>query len=336
MSVLAAAPDEGFERPSPSWELDLPDDHAAHGASRTETWQISAYLRTEGGDDLGAQVSFFRLGVTPPGSPPGETWEVRELYRGHVAWLDAASSGSSGEERFARGIPGLAGYDPEAGELRLDNWALAIDGNGFRVQATVLDDARMTLVMVPGKPAVAPGGNGAGAPFVGYALTRLAVTGTVDRGAGDEPVSGTAWLDHSWGELPIPGAGPVAWDRLQGQLDDGSDVSVVRSRRTDGRGSPTLSGAIVAPGGAVSAFDEAALRMTPVRTWRDPATGIAYPVAWRLEGAGMELEVEPVIEAQSQSFSAPVWNGMVRLNGTRSGVPVTGSGTLQLTGYSAG
>ena len=294
---------------------------------------MSVHLRTRAGDDLGAQVSFFRLGVTPPGSPQGETWELRELYRGHVAWMDAGASGPSGEERFARGIPALAGYDAEAGELRLDDWVLGFEGDTIRLQATVQDAAVMNLVMVPEKPAVAPGGEGGEAPFVGYALTRLAVTGSVDRGLGEEVVSGTAWLDHSWGELPIPGTGPVAWDRLQGQLDDGSDISVLRSRRSDGRGTPTLNGAVVEASGAVSAVDEAALRMTPVSTWRDAATGIEYPVEWRLEGAGLALDVEPVTDAQARAFTVPMWNGMVRLTGTRGGVPVAGKGTLQLTGY---
>lgn len=338
MSLVSTLSDEGFERPSATWKLNLPKDHGVHSASQMETWQLSTHLQNETGELSVFQFSFLRLGVVPPSAPPPTSvWEVRELYRGHVTFTHAELDQAVGEERLARGMPRLAGYDADAGELRLDNWFLKFgDDHGspeLNLYATVRDEAVVKLVMRPEKAAIASEPEGNDAPFVGYSLTRLAVEGTVDRGFGEETVSGTAWLDHSWGDLPLPGVGPVARDRLLFQLDDGTDFSVIRSRRTDGRGSPSMIAVVVAPDGTVSTFDDENVQMTATRTWRHEATGAEYPVAWRLVGPDLDINIEPLIDAQVYDFSTPFWSGAVTLAGTQRDVSVSGTGTLQLTGY---
>jgi predicted secreted hydrolase len=234
-------------------------------------------------------------------------------------------------------MPRLAGYDADAGEIRLDNWFLRFGHDHaspeLNLYATVRDEAVVKLVMRPEKAAIASELEGNNAPFVGYSLTRMTVEGTVDRGHGEETVSGTAWLDHSWGDLPLPGVGPVARDRLLFQLDDGTDFSVVRSRRTDGRGSPSMIAVVVAPDGTVSTFDDQNVVMTATRTWRHEATGTEYPVAWRLEAPDLDIYIEPLIDAQIHNFSTPFWSGVVTLTGTRRDISVSGTGTLLLTGY---
>lgn len=338
MSFVADMPDEGFERPPSTWKLTLPGDHGNHAASRTENWQLSAHLRTENGERLGVQFSYLRLGLVPPSAAPAHSvWEPRDVYRGHVVFVDTKMARAMGEERFARGMPALAGYDAAAGELRLDDWFLrfggARDDREMALHATIRDETLVQLTLRPEKPALASELDGAEAPFVGYALTRLAVEGTVDQGSGAETVIGTAWFDHSWGDLPLPGAGPVAWDRLQFQLEDGTDVSVIRSRRTDGRGDPTLNGVVVEADGTVSTFDDETFQMTAIRSWRRDGTEAEYPVEWRLEGPDLDVTVAPVTDAQAYDFSTPFWSGLVTVRGTRGEGPVSGMGTLQLTGY---
>jgi predicted secreted hydrolase len=341
MSLNGSLSEEGFERPSPTWKLSLPRDHGAHLASRMEIWQLSTHLQNEKGELSAFQFSFLRLGVVPPSAPPPTSvWEVRELYRGHVTFTDAELDQAVGEERLARGMPRLAGYDADAGEIRLDNWFLRFGHDHaspeLNLYATVRDKAVVKLVMRPEKTAVALEPEGNNALFVGYSLTRLTVEGVVDRGRGEETVSGTAWLDHSWGDLPLPGVGPVAQDRLLFQLDDGTDFSVVRSRRTDGRGSPSMIAMVVAPDGIVSTFDDEDdenVQMTTTRTWRHKATGTEYPVAWHLEAPELDIYIEPLIDAQIHDFSTPFWSGVVTLTGTWRDISVSGTGTLLLTGY---
>ncbi len=337
-SAIAKISDENFERPSSAWKLKLPEDHGAHDNSRTETWQLLTHLSDDDGNELGFQFLFLRIGIAPPTAPPKESiWDVRQIERVHVALLDANSAKVTHEERFGRGIPRLSGFDLDAAELRMDNWFLSFGDDGTRatlkLYATISDKAVVELDMRPVKQAVALEPDGADAPFVGYSMTRLIVDGSVDLGQGKKRFTGTAWYDHLWGELPVPGAGPVAWDRLQLQLDDGAEISAVRSRRIDGKGVATVNGATFEPNGEVISLDEDTINMIASRTWKSPSTGIEYPIEWQLKGPDLDITVEPLFDAQFLDFSVPLWSGVVRVNGRRAEAPVSGFGTLQLTGY---
>lgn len=337
-TALENISDEGFERPSSDWKLQLPEDHGDHDNSRTETWQLLAHLSDEDGNEFGFQFLFLRIGVVAPSAPPQKSiWDVRQLERVHVALLDANSAKVAHEERFGRGIPELSGFDWDAAELRLDNWFLSFGDDRteptLKLYATITDKAVVELEMRPVKQAVALEPDGADAPFVGYSITRLTVEGTVNQGQGKKRVKGTAWYDHLWGELPVPGAGPVAWDRLQLQLEDGAEISAVRSRRIDGRGAATVNGAIFEPNGEVISLDEETIKMTASRTWQSPSTGVKYPIEWQLEGPDLDITIEPLFDAQVLDFSAPLWSGIVRVRGNRAQEAVSGFGTLQLTGY---
>lgn len=338
VSVLANISDEGFERPSSDWKLQLPDDHGDHDSSRSETWQLLTHLSDEDGNELGFQFLFLRIGVVAPAAPPQESiWDVRQLEQVHVALLDANSAKVAHEERFGRGIPRLSGFDWDAAELRMDSWFLSFGDDRkqatLKLYATISDKAVVELEMRPVKQAVALEPDGADAPFVGYSMTRLTVDGIVDQGQGKRRVTGTAWYDHIWGELPVPGAGPVAWDRLQLQLEDGAEISAIRSRRIDGRGAAIVNVAIFEPNGEVISLDEETIKMTASRTWQSPSTGVEYPIEWQLEGPDLDITIEPLFDAQVLDFSVPLWSGIVRVSGNRAQVAVSGFGTLQLTGY---
>ncbi|WP_170337038.1 lipocalin-like domain-containing protein [Ruegeria arenilitoris] len=294
--------DEGFERPSSDWKLELPEDHGAHVNSRTETWQLLTHLSDEDGNELGFQFLFLRIGIVPSTAPPQDSiWDVRQLERVHIALLDANSAKVAREERFGRGIPSISGFDWNAAELRMDNWFLSFAGDRspgtLKLYATISDKAVVEFDMRPVKQAVALEPDGADAPFVGYSITRLTVDGTVDQEQGKIRVTGTAWYDHLWGELPVPGAGPVAWDRLQLQLEDGAEISAVRSRRIDGRGAASVNGAIFEPNGEVISLDEGTIKMTAFRTWQSPYTGVEYPIEWQLEGPDLDITIEPLFDA---------------------------------------
>lgn len=230
------------------------------------------------------------------------------------------ADGAAGEERVNRAVLGIAGADGRA--VWLEDWRLAHDG-GLRVAARIGDRA-VALRLTPLKPALAVDPEGGAAPFRGYALPRLAVEGTL----GDAAVTGLAWLDHLWGDVPLP-VGPVALDRWQIHLRDGSELSITRTRRRDGRGTPTLTALRIGPDGAAEALDGAT--MVPTRHWHDPATGAVYPVGWRLAAGALDLALEPVAEDAAHAFMLPLWSGAVRA--LSPGGTVLGTGSMQLTGY---
>jgi predicted secreted hydrolase len=335
-ATLAGLPDEGFERPSGAWRLDLPADHGAHPNTRTETWTISAHLRNDHGDDMGMQFVLFRVGLVPPNAPPFESaWTPRELYRGHVTLVGGTDERAGGEERFNRAVLGVAGHDAARRQVWLDNWSIdygqGARGDELRLSATV-DTIAVELLFTPAKLAVASDPDGGGAPFRGFSITRMSVQGFIGDQGDRQPVSGLAWLDHLWGDVPLP-LGPIAWDRLQLQLDDGSDVAVLRARRRDGGGSATVDGYVVDPGGGVVPLASRSLEMEATRTWRRSRGGVAYPLDWQLSAGELRLRVSPLVDDQLHDFVVPFWSGLVTAQGELRGRAVSGLGTLQLTGY---
>ena len=324
---------DGLDRPQGEFALNLPHDHAPHPDTRSESWQLLAHLHDERGEPVGVQLSVLRIGLTSPDAAHTETdWAPRDLYRAHVVILDAGMDRAAGDERMGRGMTDVAGYDPIGRELRLDHWALRFGGNGqqtpWHLRASA-EGITADLLLTPEKPPTS--GAPDDAPFRGYAFSRLRVEGHLDSAHGRKAVSGVAWLDHLWGDLPIPGAAPVVSDVLQLHLDDGSEVSVVRSRRQDGRGTATVDALRIAADGSVSVHgtDTAEVRLT--RHWQGAIA--AWPVDWSVRLGTLDLSVTPVVDDQELDFMAPVWSGLVRATGLQGDDPVSGLGTLQLTGY---
>ncbi|MBS9405163.1 hypothetical protein KG088_16185 [Halomonas sp. TRM85114] len=333
ISAAADIAAEEFDRLAGPWELALPADHGVHSEASTELWHVSAHLADEDGQPVGVQFLLFRIGLAgPEAPPPTSAWEARELFRGHVVLVEAADATVVAQEQFARGMVGLAGYEANLGELRFDNWLLAFPARADPDQWTLSSgpgDNRVELNLTPEKAPLRL--DGEAVPFRGYAFSRLHAEGTVETQSGQRSVSGTAWFEHLWGELPIPGGSPVASDRLQVQLDDGSELSVVRSRRLDGAGTPTVEALLIDTEGNVVAFDDDAAQLELARRWQGAEA--AWPVHWRLRLGDLQLVITPVMDAQEHAFMVSVWSGLVRAQGQHGDRPVSGLGTLQLTGY---
>lgn len=334
--LIAFAEEEPFARPTGPWQLSLPQDHGGHPEARAETWMIAAHLTDENGVPIGMTFSLSRFGLrADPPDPDGSPWDLRALYRAHVTLARGDAPRAQGEERFSRGA-GAAGHNDQAREIWLDDWQLSYGeepgGKGLTLTASV-HETPFRLVFEAVKDAE-PAGDDEAAPLRGFAIPRLTVTGHVGVGEAATSVTGVAWLDRFWGELPTPG-GPLAYERLILQLDDGTDVSLLRSGRRDGRGSTTVDGLVISPKGDRATLTEDALWMIATEHRTSPGGGTIYPVAWRVEGAGLDLDIAPLTEDKVQAFVLPGWNGVVTVSGRRDGARITGLGTLQLTGYDA-
>lgn len=334
VAAVAGIAGDSFDRLAGPWDLEFPQDHGVHAEAHTELWQMSVHLEDEAGDPVGVQFLLFRIGLAGPDTPaPASRWEARDLYRGHVVLTGPTAAPAVAEERFGRGMDGLAGFDVDAGELRLDSWSIDFLGQAVRDQWHLSigpGDIRIDLALTPEKDPLRVDGDAT--PFRGYLFSRLRARGTVATPSGLRPVSGVAWFEHLWGDLPIPGGAPVASDRLQLQLDDGSELSVVRSRRVDGSGAPAVDAFLIDTEGAVTAFGNDAAQMERTRLWQGAQA--QWPVAWQLRLGQLQLDITPVRDAQEHAFAVGIWSGLVHAKGRRGDQPVSGLGTLQLTGYS--
>jgi predicted secreted hydrolase len=336
--MLAELSYEGSDEPAGPWRLELPEDHGAHPNGRAETWAVAAHLRGPGGEDMGIQVALLRVRLMPPDAPPRDSaWGPRALYRAHVTLFDGLTNAAAGEERLHRDVPGVAGHDAALREVWLDNWSiqygLGEERDQIRLKATV-GETEFALSLTPAKDAVALDPEGAGVPFRGYAITRMTAEGLVEDKEERRAVSGFAWLEHLWGDVPLP-IGPIVWDRLQLQLDDGTDLSLTRTRRRDGGGTATVAGFAVGPDGRLEPLESPRVEMEPTRTWRGGVAGARYPLDWRLNAGELSLEVSPVVDDQLHGFVSPLWSGTVAAEGRRGSEPVSARGTMLLTASSA-
>ncbi len=130
-------------------------------------------------------------------------------------------------------------------------------------------------------------------------------------------VTGLAWLDREWSTSSLE-PGTAGWDWFALHLSDGSDLMFYRLRRTGGDASRFSGGTMVGVDGVRTRLVADDVTLTPLDYWTSDATGVRYPVAWRLdaEKAGIALEIEPYLENQELDLSVRYWEGAVRGEGT--------------------
>jgi predicted secreted hydrolase len=332
-TFLEGAATTEFEPLRGDWTLSLPRDHGAHLEARTETWSVTAHMADSIGDQFDLSLSFSRYGIIPPEEGVElSPWTVSALYAGQFLVFDDRDGTDHTEYRLSRGA-GTAGHDLEAREIWLDDWTIEYgEGAGsedLRIRASGVN-VSIDLLLEPVKQALAISVE-ATASTHGFSMPRLAVSGAIKTASDKFDVSGTAWLDRLWGDVPLPG-GPVAYDRLILQLSNGADLSVIQTRRIGREGAATLDGVLIDAAGRTVYLDSDALNIE-VLDERRVTGGSSYPVSWQVRGEGFDLTATASTEGARQEFIAPMWLGPVAVEGEMDGASVRGSGMLSLTGY---
>jgi geranylgeranyl pyrophosphate synthase/predicted secreted hydrolase len=158
---------------------------------------------------------------------------------------------------------------------------------------------------------------------------------------GDDPVQGTAWFDHQWGNsgwfLSRPDGGDLyGWDWAGINGTDGSDWIFLTFR--DPKSGTILNrfAALFRDGEPVRTFREFTLR--PVRFWTSGKTHIRYPVAQEIEIPEISARflLQPVTDDQEIPFLGSlraVWEGAATVSGSVGTRPYSGTARLELQGY---
>ena len=345
LRLLGAEADDGFARATAPREFVFPTDHGSHPEFRTEWWYFTGNLATAEGRHFGFELTFFRYAVGPAAAQRGGTsaWRADQVWMAHFAITDTQGKRFIARERLTREALGLAGAAAEPLHVWVEDWSLTGEGRGddLRVQLAARDDVTaLSLGLASTVPHVAQGdsgldvkGAGTGNASYYYSVPRLAAEGEVTIGGESFEVTGTAWLDREWSTSSLE-PGTVGWDWFALHLSDGSNLMFYRLRSESGGVSPFSGGTLVAAGGR-RRLEAQDVRLMAVDEWTSAATGVRYPIAWRLEvpGSAIELAIRPYLNDQELALSVRYWEGAVHAEGRGPLGPLTAQGYLELAGY---
>ena len=333
--ALAQAP--GYSAVRPGLVLKFPSDHGAHPGFRTEWWYVTGWLKTESGEDLGFQVTFFRS--RPPGASDNPSaFAPRQILFAHAAISDPAVGKLMHGQRIARAGFGLAEAQVGDTDLVIDDWRLRRGADGRFATKAAGEGFTLDLTFAPTQPVLLQGEAGfsrkgplASQASYYYSLPQLKASGTVRRGGKAVKVTGTAWLDREWSSTLLdPSA--VGWDWVGLNLDDGGALMAFQVRDAAGK-ALWSGGSLRGADGRTVRFAPSQVRFTTQRTWRSPRTGAVYPIERTLTlqtaGGSRRWTLKPLFDDQeldSRASGGPVyWEGAVRSQ--------DGRGYLELTGY---
>ncbi len=310
--------EEKYPRVLQGHALQFPRDHGAHPDFRQEWWYVTGWLRTDGGQDLGFQVTFFRARPNIETANPSN-FTPRQVILAHAALSDPRHGRLRHDERAARTALGLAGSGEETTKVWVDGWFLDLSGQQYKTKIEARDFSLELEfespgnVVLQGDAGFSRKGNGPGEASYYYSRPQLIVRGTASGSA----VTGTAWLDHEWSSQYMA-AGATGWDWCGLNLDDGEALMAFRMRGKDG----------------AVAFAPPGVAFEPLRTWKSPRTGVVYPVSFLVTAKEKQYRLEPLMDDQELDARASTgtiyWEGAVRAFRADKQV---GRGYLELTGY---
>ena len=306
---LALAKPVGYPRVTPGRQFVFPRDHGAHPEYRTEWWYVTGWLD----GPLGFQVTFFRARPEEESDNPS-SFNPRQVLFAHAALSDPKRGRLLHDQRAARAGFSLAYAETDRTGVWIDDWKLELEGNRYEARIAAnefeLNFAFFARELVlQGERGFSRKGRRPEEASYYYSRPHMDVVGSVS----GRKVTGTAWLDHEWSSAYLA-AEAAGWDWCGINMLDGSSLMGFRMR--------SKSGGIH--------YEMPGVKMTPLRVWKSPRTGVEYPVSMQVN----DLRLEPLMDDQEldsrTSTGTIYWEGAV---GAYKGDALVGRGYLELTGY---
>jgi predicted secreted hydrolase len=304
-------------------------------------------LQAASGESFGYQLTFFRVALRKPDPGARSAWSLHTVYFAHLALTDPLRRIFAFREKAGRGAMGLSGAATGTMKVWIDDWQAELRGEEFHVQAKD-EGLGLDLVLKPMKPPALHGEGGlsrksgkSDATSHYYSLTRMDTRGTIFVDGRRLTVTGESWMDH---EFFTSAMAPnlSGWDWFSLQLGDGWEVMLYLLRHQDGSVDPASSGTLIDPQGRTRHLNLADFTVKATGAWTSPHTRAKYPAGWEImiPGAGYRLTLAPTLPDQEIRSQAPAnvtyWEGQVKIQGDKNGVPVAGLGYAELTGYAGG
>ncbi|MCZ6576594.1 MAG: carotenoid 1,2-hydratase [Gammaproteobacteria bacterium] len=347
-AALSGGDTEGFARAYQPREFVFPDDHGPHSDYKQEWWYFTGNVDTVSGRHFGFQLTFFRIALAPFTERRSSAWATNEVYMAHFTVSDIEGGRFYSFERFSRAAAGLAGASSSPLRVWLEDWSAEIGSPADPARAELASRLRaaegsvkIDLSLSSAKPIVLQGERGLsrksatpGNASYYYSATRLDTKGSIEIEGRRYQVSGLSWMDREWSTSALD-KGQIGWDWFALQFTDGRELMFYRLRRRDGSVDRFSGGTLVDADGSARSLSVRDVEIDVRAYWQSPATGVRYPSRWqvRIPGEGLELEIGPHLPGQELDLSVRYWEGAVGVTGSARGVPISGNGYVELTGY---
>jgi predicted secreted hydrolase/threonine/homoserine/homoserine lactone efflux protein len=339
---------DGFIRAAPGYEFQFPNDHGPHLDYQTEWWYFTGNMQDERGRRFGYQLTIFRRALLPSEyrQPRLSTWATDHVYLGHFALTDATEGKHYSFEKLHRGAAGIAGAQADPFSVWIQDWRVRqTSSEAFLLQAGIQradgSPLKINLEITTSKEPVFHGnqgysqkGPGEGDASYYYSLTRLDSHGEITIGDAIHTVHGLSWMDHEFSTKALS-SGQIGWDWFSIQFVDGSELMVFQIRKQDGSIDPFSSGTWIDPQGKSISLVREDFSIAVNDYWLSKKSGGNYPSAWniQIDKLDLTLELEPLVQDQEMNLTYTYWEGAVRTQGYRNGIPISGFGYIELTGY---
>ena len=169
----ATAPGRRFLPALPGYEFAFPRDHGSHDEYRTEWWYYTGHLRTDDGQRYGFELTFFRVGVVPPGEAATTRWDLRNLSLAHFAITDIDANDFRYYEKLNRSSPFTAGAAAGTLDVFNEGWrATTLRDGSWRIVAYGRQGRDRSRHDARAKPPAIHGENGVSVKAEGAATRR--------------------------------------------------------------------------------------------------------------------------------------------------------------------
>lgn len=305
--------------------ITFPLDEAPH-RDRLEWWYYNGHLTDEDGNKYGFHFVVFQ-GRSNGGAV------------GYMAHTTVTDLDRDVHDQSSRTSTGEQPQPSEGFSFEVQDWNLQGTPDAHSFQSDT-EDYALDLTMSPAKPAVLHDEDGFLISPEGwtyyYTWPRMETQGTLTRDGQTLQVTGSAWMDHQWGDFSVSGY-PAGWQWFAVQFDDDTQLMVTEFRDSDGQTS--LYGTLIDADGKAKHLPDDDLILEVLDTWTSPTTEAEYPARWRLTvmSQNLEIELRPLVVNQEVTVAFPptsiYWEGKVSVAATREGTPLSGDAFVELVGY---
>ncbi len=325
--LLSSAADGNSGTSHRPWSYRFPRDHGPHPGFPAEMWRISGYVRARDDREFAFQVILNRLAPKPEAVTMARTsrWAVSQIFRGQFALTDVMGGRFAVAERSNRDGLELAGADgPESARIWIEDWTFTDTGNaGDNFRLEVAQDAlSMRLDMKALKPLYTQ--DLANAGLHAYSMPRLSAAGHITLNQKDYPVTGAAWIDRAWGDIPVFDRGQIVWDSFMLHMGEDTELALLRMRRRDGSGRATSSGVLIDKAGAGQTLERGQANIEVLDHWRSRHSGVSYPSKWRIKAGPYAFDVAAAVADQEFRQPRRLWRGLVQTKNLNNGLIVVG------------